>query len=267
MRMSLLFCRVSAPLLLAGLLLSPAAGADALLKNREPVQVALLAAGPDRVGLQVRLAPGWKFYWRSPGEGGVPTRFDWSQSHNLAAAEIAWPAPQRITIGKADLHGYRGEVVLPIALTPRQGGAPVALDVRIEFGICKDICILREERLTRLLPPDAVPDPGAALVLAKWQAQVPRPAAQAGIKLVERHAEPGRLTVVLRSALPFERPDLFVEGAPEAWFGRPQATLSPDRREVRFILPVQPANAVGRGKPLTLTVTDGARAAELILDP
>lgn len=264
--MSSLFCRVSA-LLLAGVLLSHAAGAQTLLKQREPVQLAVIAAGPDQVGLQVRLAPGWKFYWRSPGEGGVPPRFDWSQSRNLASAGIAWPAPRRIAIGNADLHGYTGEVLLPVALTPQRDGEAIALDVSIEYGICKEICILREDRLTRLLPLGMTADAGAAALLAKWRAQVPKPASEIGIALAGHQAGPGRVTVILQSELPFERPDIFVEGAPEAWFGRPEVVLGADRREARFVLPVQPDDALKGGKPLTLTVTDVTRAAELTLVP
>ena len=35
-------------------------------------------------GLSIRLAPGWKTYWRSPGEGGIPPVFNWSGSSNIS---------------------------------------------------------------------------------------------------------------------------------------------------------------------------------------
>ena len=34
-------------------------------------------------GVQIRLEPGWKTYWRTPGDSGVPPSFDWSGSKNL----------------------------------------------------------------------------------------------------------------------------------------------------------------------------------------
>lgn len=247
--------------LLAGLLLVATGGVNASPPPREPVQLALIAAGPLQAGLEVRLQPGWKFYWRSPGEGGVPPRFDWSASSNLAAAEVAWPAPRRISIGNVDLHGYTGEVVLPIALTAVDRSRPIMLDLTLEYGVCKDICILREERLSRLLQPDAGIDEAAAAKLARWQAAVPIPAAAAGIRLLSRQATPGRLTISLGADHPFERPDLFVEGAPEAWFGRPEVSLAPGGREAHFVIPVQPAEAAA-SLPLALTVTDTRLAAE-----
>lgn len=248
--------------LLSTLLLVVAAGVNATPPSREPVRLSLIVAGPLQVGLEVRLQPGWKFYWRSPGEGGVPPRFDWSASGNLAAAEVAWPAPRRIAIGRADLHGYTGAVVLPVTLTPQDAGKPVALDFTLEYGICKDICILREDRLSRLLPPDAATDAAAAARLTRWQAEVPVPASEAGIGLLSRQADAGRLIILLGSAQPFQRPDLFVEGAPEAWFGRPEVSLAEGGKKARFVIPVQPAEAAA-SLPLTLTLTDVGRAAEL----
>ncbi len=44
----------------------------------EVVQVSLIEGwrmenGHHMAGIRISLAPGWKTYWRSPGEGGVPT--------------------------------------------------------------------------------------------------------------------------------------------------------------------------------------------------
>src|SRR5438552_1656004 len=48
-----------------------------------------------QVGLQFELRPGWKTYWRSPGDAGFPPRGDWSRSSNVADVSVAWPAPER----------------------------------------------------------------------------------------------------------------------------------------------------------------------------
>src|SRR5690606_4870605 len=66
------------------------------------------------LGLQFRMRPGWKIYWRSPGEGGYPPRPDWTGSENFGGASIAWPAPERFSILGIDSIGYAGEVVLPV---------------------------------------------------------------------------------------------------------------------------------------------------------
>src|SRR4029077_11802218 len=46
-------------------------------------------------GIAVRLDPGWKTYWRTSGDSGVPPRFDFSKSDNIEAVTILWPAPAK----------------------------------------------------------------------------------------------------------------------------------------------------------------------------
>src|SRR5215218_4800098 len=47
-------------------------------------------------GVEITLDPGFKTYWREPGESGLPPRFDWAGSTNAKAVELSWPAPMRI---------------------------------------------------------------------------------------------------------------------------------------------------------------------------
>lgn len=228
---------------------------------REPVRLALIGRDGTSAGLQVRLAPGWKFYWRTPGEGGVPPRFDWSASRNLADIAVEWPAPQRIAIGDVELYGYTGEVLLPINVTPQRRDQPVILDLMLEYGVCKEVCILREDRLTRNLGLRETGTASSGDLLARWRARVPQPAARAGIRLLSRQSAGDRLILTLGSETPLTAPDLFVEGNPEAWYGRPEVTLSPDWRQARFAFEVAPPAAAE--PPLTLTLVDGSLAAEL----
>src|SRR3978361_503586 len=44
-------------------------------------------------GISFQLQPGWKTYWRTPGDSGVPPRFDFSKSENIEAVTVLWPAP------------------------------------------------------------------------------------------------------------------------------------------------------------------------------
>lgn len=228
-----------------------------------PVRLAFIQGGADEVGLVVRLAPGWKFYWRTPGEGGVPAQFDWSGSQNLERAEVLWPAPQRIPLGKFDINGYIEEVVLPIRVERRDAGKPVKLDLTLEYGVCKDICILRTDRLQyREMPASPVEQ----ALFALWRGRVPQAAAVADLRLQFLKQKPDRLIVGLRSATPLQSPDLFVEGAPDSWFGRPAIALMDQGREVRFEVPSNlPAAAAGR--PLRLTLVDGSRAADMVVQP
>ena len=44
-------------------------------------------------GIEFELQDGWKTYWRTPGDSGVPPRFDFSKSDNVDAVTVLWPAP------------------------------------------------------------------------------------------------------------------------------------------------------------------------------
>lgn len=91
--------------------------------------------------LRLTLAPGWKTYWRAPGEAGIPPTFDWSGSDNLAAVTYHWPTPQIFDINGLRTIGYHDGLVLPIEFTSRRPGAPLAVAGHVALGVCKDICV------------------------------------------------------------------------------------------------------------------------------
>ena len=111
--------------------------------------------GTRLVLLEIKLEPGWKTYWRTPGDaGGLPPSFDWSKSDNLASADVAFPAPHRFTDRSGSTIGYKGEVALPITLKPVAADKPVPLVVGLHYGICKDICVPVEAELTLTVEPN-----------------------------------------------------------------------------------------------------------------
>src|SRR6201989_3700535 len=50
-------------------------------------------------GVAIQLQPGWKTYWRTPGDSGVPPRFDFSKSDNIEAVTVLLPAPRKFDDG------------------------------------------------------------------------------------------------------------------------------------------------------------------------
>jgi DsbC/DsbD-like thiol-disulfide interchange protein len=109
------------------------------------------------VGLRLDLAPGWKTYWRAPGEAGIPPVFDWSGSDNLASVRLHWPVPHVFSQGGMRTIGYDGGVVLPVEITPRDPSRPVDLRASVAMGVCRDICVPVEVDLHAVLD-----GPGAA---------------------------------------------------------------------------------------------------------
>lgn len=115
--------------------------------------------GTRMAAVELVLAPGWKTYWRSPGDAGIPPQFDWSGSVNLGAVTFHWPAPVVFDTNGMRSIGYHDVLVLPVEVTPRDPTQPVALQGRIDLGVCKDICVPAMVNVAVDLPVAGVPNP------------------------------------------------------------------------------------------------------------
>jgi suppressor for copper-sensitivity B len=224
-------------------------------------------------GLEIRLAPGWHAYWRSPGDAGIPPSIDFAGSANLAHAAIAWPAPTRYSLQGLETAGYEHDVLLPIALTLAQPGRGLVLRATVDYAACAEICVPYAAKLDLALPAGpAAPAPEAPLIAAA-EARVPKDLTGAGLRLrsatVGGAGHQATLVVRLRSESgPFDAPDLFVEGLADRSPGRPEVALSETGNSARLAVPLRATNAAGvAGKRLTLTLVDGRRAAQFTAVP
>lgn len=97
--------------------------------------------GARMAGIRIQVTDGWKTYWRSPGDAGVPPQFDWQGSQNLAAVHIFWPRPEVFdTYGQRTL-GYAGEIILPVELIPTDPTQAIVVAGQAQLGVCRDICV------------------------------------------------------------------------------------------------------------------------------
>jgi thiol:disulfide interchange protein/DsbC/DsbD-like thiol-disulfide interchange protein len=144
--------------------------------------VAAVAPGePFRVGLRLRLAPGWHSYWRNAGDAGAPTEIGLTLPEGAAAGPVAWPAPERIPYGPLVNFGYKGEILLPLEIRPPATLAPgdvFRIEAEATWLVCEQVCIPEEGRFTLTLPVAgrAVPSPSAAPLFEANAARIPRAA-------------------------------------------------------------------------------------------
>lgn len=219
------------------------------------------------LGLQVALEPGWKIYWRSPGDAGYPPQIDWAGSENLAETEIAWPLPHRFSLFGLETFGYSDEVVLPVTARLERPGAPVALRAAVDYLVCAEVCVPQQAALTLDLPVGAGDATRHAFLIDSFRARVPalNPASDLTIERAVLRGAPGAgaLEVVARSEAPLEAPDVMVEGPPGFSYGKPAVALEDERRRAVLTLPITaPKNQVLEGKRLRLTLADGRRGIE-----
>ncbi|WP_372800329.1 protein-disulfide reductase DsbD domain-containing protein [Paracoccus seriniphilus] len=127
------------------------------------VSARLLPGWVDQAGnrvsaIELQLEPGWKTYWRQPGDSGFPPSFDWQGSTNLESVTLHWPAPEAIWSGDELTLGYHDRLVLPFTASPQMAEAGSELQLAMDFGVCEKICVPAHVVL-RADQPDVRPDP------------------------------------------------------------------------------------------------------------
>lgn len=231
---------------------------------------ARLIAGDGVAGVELQMPEGWKTYWRNPGDaGGVPPSFDWSGSENLAAAKVLYPAPKRYTDRAGATVGYKGTVVFPVELTPKEPGKPIKLHVVFDYGVCKEICIPAEADLTLAVAPDT--DAGIPGELAAALQQVPAPKDKLRpddpkLTRVTRELAGDKPHLVLEAEFPggAEHADVFIE-APDGLYVPLPTKISADRYG-RATFEVDLSDGIDlddlKGKQLTATLVSGIGQSE-----
>jgi len=129
--------------------------------------------------IRIALAPGWKTYWRSPGDAGIPPQIDWSGSRNLRGVGLTWPAPTVYPHHGVKTIGYKDALVLPLTIAPRKAGKAVKLRAALDIGVCNDVCMPFSLNVSATLDgSDTKPTP----VIAAALAQRPYSAEEAGVR-------------------------------------------------------------------------------------
>ena len=233
-------------------------------------QVRMIAAtagarddGTLTIGFHARLDPGWHLYWRTPGETGLPTQFDFSASKNVADVAIDWPAPTRASLLGYNAWVYSDEVVLPMTVTIADPDKPVRIEAAGVYAICKDICTFHNETFVLDLParaPEATP---YAALIEKFGAQVPSKTGGGSLNVARMTTASDRVTLEVTSATPLASIDAAVEGRQDLFFGLPAVTYGADRLSAVLEIPMEFVGTERSGRvDLVVTVMDGDRAIE-----
>ena len=217
-------------------------------------------------GIAIQLQPGWHTYWRTPGDSGVPPRFDFSKSENVDAVTVLWPAPKKFDDGAGGTSlGYKQQVVLPLRIVAKNADKPMTLRAAISYAVCEKLCI----------PVEANAELAFASVASTSDAElstaldtVPKPASVGDpnpvtIRDVKRD---GKASVLVDVTAPDGKDvSLFVEGPTPDW-ALPVPKLvensPPGVKRFAFELDGLPPGTSADGAALKLTLVGGDRAYE-----
>lgn len=245
---SALYSRVSTGLVLCLLFAaSPVIALESAVYRSEPLSARLIVAEAGvapgaqflSAGLKLELEEGWKAYWRSPGEVGLPPEIDWSDSINVDRAEILWPAPTRFRAFGIENFGYAKHVTFPLQLRLTEAGHPVSLKAFVNLLVCSNVCIPERFELTLTVPLGTGVDPEAANEIGAWAKRVPIDGTKSDVTVLAAGLKLDQdLVFQLTRPAGWSNPDVFPEFGTGTAFGAPDIRLSDDRTGLWASFPV-----------------------------
>jgi len=246
----------------------PALAGDASAWDGDQRAAVRLIAGVQRgtvrrAGIEIRLAPGWKTYWRYPGDSGIPPRFDFSPSKNVKSVTVRYPAPHRLTDESGTSIGYKHGVVFPLDIVVQNAAQPVMLAVKADYAVCEKVCIPAEGKAELNL----TGRPGAQDGWLKQNDALVPVAAQIGeggtlaVRSVTRENKRILVDVAAPGAI-----ELFAEGPAADWalpVPAPVDGAPAGQQRFAFELEGLPPNTRPDGATLMLTAVSGGQAIEV----
>lgn len=237
----------------------------------DEARVRLLAAGVGADGalgaaIEIELAPGWKTYWRTPGDSGIAPIIDFSGSKNLGPVAVSFPIPHRVDDGYSTTNVYEGRVVLPLRAPVVDPAEPIELVLKLDVGICEKVCIPDHFEAELSLGVGAADD-AVAKVIAAVREDLPG-APEPGVFVVEKATHTGgsdRKPVFDIAALV---PDasaakVFVEGPPDWYADVPKLVSDENGRTVfRVTFDRLGSKTPIAGASLRVTIVSGERTIE-----
>ena len=223
-------------------------------------------------GLEFKLKPEWKIYWRSPGDAGLPPDVDWSKSSNIKDVKFSWPLPYRFSALGLETLGYKDHIIFPLLITPKNINQAVNLKGDLSYLACANICIPYNIEIGLRLNQGNATNSSEAYLINKFQANVPSRTTANTLNIVDIRqiitSKDFKLQILINADRPIKNPDAFIEGADGLYFGTPKILQSNKGNAVLL-------NFTGGGlanekfinQPLTLTVFDDFGMIETVKTP
>ncbi|WP_455853396.1 protein-disulfide reductase DsbD family protein [Pantoea endophytica] len=205
--------------------------------------------------LDIRLQPGWKTYWRTPGEGGVAPEIRWQTPE--VKAQWFWPAPERFDVSGLTTQGYKGDITLPIELAKLSSQQ---LAGTLTLSTCSDVCILTDFPFSLDLTQPA--DAHFARDFAEAMGRIP--AASGLTDQLDASFVKGELQIRAQRQGGWQQPELFFDYPPGSMLAAPTIRVNGDTLSARVAVTDEWGEAAPdlRGKTLSLVVADGGIAQQ-----
>lgn len=212
------------------------------------------------LGWHLTLKDGWKTYWRTPGEAGLPPRWSWTKNKNINSIAVNWPVPELLHIFDMDTYIYHNEVILPIEVQVQNENEALSIALDLDYMICEEICIPLEGRYQ--LDIDTVGKVKISLFqkaqLDRYRGRVPAKISGDGTTVKADPKGNESLLITLPDHLSSVK-NIIVEGADGMLFGKAVAIQSQDKKRFKVHYMGEP---LLEGQALTLTLLNKKAPAQ-----
>lgn len=146
-------------LMLCGVMFAaPASAEEDLSKLVTPTLVAdttaVVPGKPFRMGVVLKMLPGWHTYYKESGEAGMPTSVKWTLPAGYTASELMWQKPHKFVDAGITTYGYQDRTVVAATITPPANvavGSAVPIKANVKWLACQDQCVPGKSDLSATL--------------------------------------------------------------------------------------------------------------------
>ena len=226
--------------------------------------IAVLAPDTGKISgvVEIKLNPGWKTYWRAPGDSGIPPQLSFVGSIGYEHDVVHLPTPQQMKIQDSEVVGYKSDVSFVFDGTMLSFDPDNKIRLEMFLGVCEKICIPAQANFEIPLSKLNRSDPVSAGFISFARESLPgKPTAEAGIDRVNFSHQ--SLQIFANIPSDDEPLSLFVEGPPE-WRLVPATLVRVDGRLAEFKLDLSqvPSKANIAKEELRYTLVSGNRSVE-----
>jgi DsbC/DsbD-like thiol-disulfide interchange protein len=214
--------------------------------------------------VEIALDKGFKTYWRTPGDSGIPPSFDFTGSDNVRDIKVHFPAPMRFDDGAGGHSiGYVTPLVeLPVTYRAIDAEKPSRLRLKLDYAVCEKICVPASGQVEVLVEQREAASPKAKRLLSMLPTATPlRAPGPLSIQAFHKAGAPERF--VVEATVPSGKADLFVEAAnPWLFDVKPAEAAAQGRLRFTVIAIDKDKSPDCKGVEATFTLVAGDKAIE-----
>lgn len=164
------------------------------------------------LGLEVKLEPNWKIYWKNPGDAGLPPKIIWEKTENVGTVNLLFPAPKRFFFYDIETFGYESEVVFPLEIKPIDKKKRIQGILELDAQVCSQICVPVKHKFDLSKIDYLFQDKISLTKIIKYKDKIPQKSTNDKLKFVSGKIDGNLIKLKFENYLKDKVNDVILEG-------------------------------------------------------